>query len=154
MGCSRLTGFCSTMFKWPWLQSWDRSDWFKRLADACKLSKYNSLSLLTTKFSGSLEKSNAVEKRARNARVFVTSKCERKTWFLGISTPIIFYPEDSNPTSRSTKGRFFFSFGVLQLMLPEAPQPYTLLYYPRIGLFNFLHQFRAATPPTQRKLEL
>jgi hypothetical protein len=28
---------------------------------------------------------------------------------------------------------FFFSFVVLQLMLPEAPQPYGLLYYPRIG---------------------
>jgi hypothetical protein len=40
-----------------------------------------------------------------------------------------------------------FSFGVLQLMLPEAPQPYGLLYYPRIGLSNFLYQFRAATPP-------
>jgi hypothetical protein len=47
---------------------------------------------------------------------------------------------------------FFFSFGVLQLMLPEALQPYGLLYYPRIGLSNFLHQFRVATPPKQRKL--
>jgi hypothetical protein len=44
--------------------------------------------------------------------------------------------------------------GVLQLMVPEAPQPYGLLYYPRIGLYNFLHQFRSATPPEQRKLEL
>jgi hypothetical protein len=50
-------------------------------------------------------------------------------------------------------GFFFFSFGVLQLMLPEAPQSYGLLYYPRIGLSNFFHQFRAATPPEQRKLE-
>jgi hypothetical protein len=49
---------------------------------------------------------------------------------------------------------FFFSFVVLQLMLPEAPQTYGLLYYPRIGPSNFLHQFRAATPPKQRKLEL
>jgi hypothetical protein len=49
---------------------------------------------------------------------------------------------------------FFFSFGVPQLMLPEAPQPYGLLYYPRIGRYNFLHQFRAATPLKQRKLEL
>jgi hypothetical protein len=49
---------------------------------------------------------------------------------------------------------FFFSFGVLQLMLPEAPQPYGLLYYPRIGLSNFLHEFRAATTPKSRKLEL
>jgi hypothetical protein len=49
---------------------------------------------------------------------------------------------------------FFFSFGVLQLMLPGAPQPYGLLYYPRIGYSNFLHQFRAATPPKQRKLAL
>jgi hypothetical protein len=49
---------------------------------------------------------------------------------------------------------FFFSFGVLQLILPEAPQPYGLFYYPRIGPSNFLHQFRAATPPKQRKLEL
>jgi hypothetical protein len=32
---------------------------------------------------------------------------------------------------------FFFSFGVLQLILPEAPQPYGLLYYPRIGLQTF-----------------
>jgi hypothetical protein len=48
----------------------------------------------------------------------------------------------------------FFPFGVLHLMLPEAPQPYGLLYYPRIGLSNFLYQFRAATPPEQRKLEL
>jgi hypothetical protein len=46
------------------------------------------------------------------------------------------------------------SLGVPQLMLPEAPQPYTLLYYPRIGYSNFLRQFRAATPPKQRKLEL
>jgi hypothetical protein len=49
---------------------------------------------------------------------------------------------------------FFFSFGVLHLMLPEAPQPYGLLYYPRIGSSNFLLQYRAATPPEQRKLEL
>jgi hypothetical protein len=48
----------------------------------------------------------------------------------------------------------FSSFGVLRLMLPEACQPYGLLYYPRIGLSNFLHQSRAATPPEQRKLEL
>jgi hypothetical protein len=33
----------------------------------------------------------------------------------------------------------FFSFWVLQLMLPEALQPYGLLYYPRIGLSNFLY---------------
>jgi hypothetical protein len=46
----------------------------------------------------------------------------------------------------------FFSFGVLQFMLPEAPQPYGLLYYPHIGLSNFL-KFRAATSPKQRKLE-
>jgi flagellar basal body-associated protein FliL len=45
---------------------------------------------------------------------------------------------------------FFFSFGVLQLVLPEAPQRYRLLYYPRIGLYNILHQFRAATPANQR----
>jgi hypothetical protein len=32
---------------------------------------------------------------------------------------------------------FFSSFGVLQLMLPEAPQPSGLLYYPRIGLPTF-----------------
>jgi hypothetical protein len=49
---------------------------------------------------------------------------------------------------------FFFSFGVLQLMLPEAPQPYGLLYYPGIGCSNFLHHFRAATPPEQKKLQL
>jgi hypothetical protein len=49
---------------------------------------------------------------------------------------------------------FFSSFGVLQLMLPEAPQPYVLLYYPRIGHSKFIHQFRAATPPDQRKLDL
>jgi hypothetical protein len=48
----------------------------------------------------------------------------------------------------------FFSFWVLQLMLPEAPQPYGLLYYPHIGHSSFLHQFRAVTPPKQRKLEL
>jgi hypothetical protein len=47
---------------------------------------------------------------------------------------------------------FFFSFGVLQLVLSEAPQPYGLLYYPSIGPSNFLHQFRAATPSEQRKL--
>jgi hypothetical protein len=41
---------------------------------------------------------------------------------------------------------FFFSFGVLQLMLPEAPQLYGLLYYPRIRLYNFPHQFCTATP--------
>jgi hypothetical protein len=29
-----------------------------------------------------------------------------------------------------------------------------LLYYPRIGLYNFLYQFRNVTPPEQRKLEL
>jgi hypothetical protein len=49
---------------------------------------------------------------------------------------------------------FFFSFGALQLMLPESPQPYGFLYYPRIGPSNFLRQFRAATHPEQRKLEL
>jgi len=49
---------------------------------------------------------------------------------------------------------FFFSFGVLHLMLPEAPQPHGLLYYSRIGRSKFLSQFRAATPPKQRKLEL
>jgi hypothetical protein len=48
----------------------------------------------------------------------------------------------------------FISFAVLQLMLPEAPQPYGLLYYPRTEQSNFLHQFRAATSPKQRKLEL
>jgi hypothetical protein len=48
---------------------------------------------------------------------------------------------------------FFYSFGVLQLMLPEAPQPYGLLHYPRIGRSNILHRFRAATFPKQRKLE-
>jgi hypothetical protein len=31
-------------------------------------------------------------------------------------------------------------------MLPEAPQPHGLLYYPPIGPSNFLHQFRAAAP--------
>jgi hypothetical protein len=46
------------------------------------------------------------------------------------------------------------SFGVLQLMLPEAPKPYDLLYYPRIRFSNFLQQFRATTPSEQRKLEL
>jgi hypothetical protein len=52
---------------------------------------------------------------------------------------------------KDAKGLFLlFSFGVLQLMLPEAPQHYGLLYYPRIGLSNILHQFRAATPPKQR----
>jgi hypothetical protein len=32
---------------------------------------------------------------------------------------------------------FFFSFGVLQLMLPEAHQPYRLLYYLRVGVLTF-----------------
>jgi len=32
---------------------------------------------------------------------------------------------------------FLFSFGVLQLMLPEVPQPYGLLYCPRIEDSNF-----------------
>jgi hypothetical protein len=50
--------------------------------------------------------------------------------------------------------RFIVSWGALQLMLAEAPQPYGLLYYPCIGRSNFLHQFRAAAPPKQRKLEL
>jgi hypothetical protein len=49
---------------------------------------------------------------------------------------------------------FFFSFGVLQLMLPETPQPYGLFYYPHIGHSNCHHQFRIAMPPKQRKLEL
>jgi hypothetical protein len=48
----------------------------------------------------------------------------------------------------------FFSFGDLQLMLPETPKPYGLLYYPRIGHSKFLHQFRATTPPKQKKLKL
>jgi hypothetical protein len=47
-----------------------------------------------------------------------------------------------------------FPLGPLSFMLPEAPQPYGLLYYPRIGLSNFIHQFRAATPPKQRKPKL
>jgi hypothetical protein len=55
---------------------------------------------------------------------------------------------------KGTSDFFFFSFGVLQLMLPEAPQPYGLLYYPRIGTYNLLHQFRAVTPPKHRNLEL
>jgi hypothetical protein len=55
-----------------------------------------------------------------------------------------------DPSSSS----FFFSCGVLQLMLPEALQPHGLLYYPRIGPSNFLHQFHAAMPPEQRMLEL
>jgi hypothetical protein len=57
-------------------------------------------------------------------------------------------------SSRLTMDIFFFSFGVLQLTLPEAPQPYGLLYYPRIGFSNFLHQFHATTPHKQRNLEL
>jgi hypothetical protein len=67
------------------------------------------------------------------------------------------------PPSRLTKqlslhklhqNLFFFSFGVLHLMLPEAPQPYGLLYYPPYWTSNFLHQFRAATHAEQKKLEL
>jgi hypothetical protein len=49
---------------------------------------------------------------------------------------------------------FILSFAVLQLMLLEAPQAFGFLYYTRIGHSNFLHQFRAATPLNQRKLEL
>jgi hypothetical protein len=49
---------------------------------------------------------------------------------------------------------FFFFFFFLMRMLPETPQPYGLLYYPRIGHSNFLHQFRAVTPPKQINLEL
>jgi hypothetical protein len=49
---------------------------------------------------------------------------------------------------------FCFSYGELQLILPEVPQPYGLLYYPHIGLSNFLHQFHAAMLPKQRRLEL
>jgi hypothetical protein len=45
-------------------------------------------------------------------------------------------------------------FRVPQLMPPKVPQPYGLLYYPRIGPSNFLHHFRATTPPKQRKREL
>jgi hypothetical protein len=59
----------------------------------------------------------------------------------------------------SLLSQFFFfsiysssSFGVFQLMLPEAPQPYGLLYYPRIGLSNFFHQFRSAMTTKQRNL--
>jgi hypothetical protein len=39
-------------------------------------------------------------------------------------------------------------------MLPEPPQPYGLLTSACIGHSNFLHQFHAATPPKQRKLDL
>jgi hypothetical protein len=39
-------------------------------------------------------------------------------------------------------------------MLQEAPEPYDVLYYPHMGRSNFLHKFRAATPPKQRKLDL
>jgi hypothetical protein len=49
---------------------------------------------------------------------------------------------------------FFLSFRVSQLMILEAPQTYGLLYYPRIGLSNFLHQVRATMPPKQRKMDL
>jgi hypothetical protein len=49
---------------------------------------------------------------------------------------------------------FFFSFGVLQLMLPEAPQPYGLLYYSRIGPPTFSTSSALPRPPKQRKLEL
>jgi hypothetical protein len=31
-------------------------------------------------------------------------------------------------------------------MIPEVPKTYGLLYYPHIGHYKFLHQFRAATP--------
>jgi hypothetical protein len=41
---------------------------------------------------------------------------------------------------------FFFSFGVLQLMLPEAPRPYGLFYYPRIGLPTFSTSFALPRP--------
>jgi hypothetical protein len=59
-----------------------------------------------------------------------------------------------NATTTTTTTTTSFPFGVLQPILPEAPQPYGLLYYPLIGRFNFLHQFRAATPPEQRNLEV
>jgi hypothetical protein len=49
---------------------------------------------------------------------------------------------------------YSFSLGSFSFMLPEVPQPYGLLYYPRIGPSNFLQKLRAATPPKQRKLEL
>jgi hypothetical protein len=39
-----------------------------------------------------------------------------------------------------------FPLGVLQLMLPEAPQPYGLLYYPRILSSNFAHSSALPRP--------
>jgi hypothetical protein len=49
---------------------------------------------------------------------------------------------------------FFFSFGVLQLMLSEAPQPYGLFYNTRIGFPTFFTSSALPPPREQRKLEL
>jgi hypothetical protein len=67
-----------------------------------------------------------------------------------------YFPFDENLTSSSSPPPppSSFPFVALYLMLPEAPQLYGLLYYPRIGYYNFLHQFRAATPPMKRNPEL
>jgi hypothetical protein len=46
---------------------------------------------------------------------------------------------------------FFFSFGVLQLTLLEAPQPYGLLYYTRNGNTNFLFTSSALPRPLRRE---
>jgi hypothetical protein len=68
-----------------------------------------------------------------------------------LSIPLLFFFFFFFSSSSSSSSS---SFGVLQLMLPEALQPYGLLYYPCIGRHNSLRQFRAATPLKQRKLEL
>jgi hypothetical protein len=62
----------------------------------------------------------------------------------GFKTPQLEYKRSSSS----------FSFVVLHLILPEAHQPYGLLYSSRIARSNFLHHFRSTTPPEQRKLEL
>jgi hypothetical protein len=66
----------------------------------------------------------------------------------------MFFKQDFLGHKKPSEKYFFFSFGVLQLMFPEAPQPYGLLYYPRFGHYNFLHKLHAATPTEQRKLKL
>jgi hypothetical protein len=65
---------------------------------------------------------------------------------------LFFFSFSSSYSSSSSSSSS--SSGVLQLMLPEEPQFYGLLYCPRIGPSNFLHQLHAATPPKQTKLEL
>jgi hypothetical protein len=69
------------------------------------------------------------------------SKLETDTllWIIRTQSSVSMWPRGIHRPFSS----FFFSFAVLQLMLQEAPQPYSLLYYPPYWTFRL-------SPPVPR----